>query len=57
MIELSKKNLHEVSDFEKDQLRFLMEYVDVNDLLSTLNPSLSWIPFFYEQKNQNPELT
>ena len=56
MIELSKKNFHEVSDIEKDQLRFLFEYVDINELLETLNPSLSWIPFFLELKRKKPAL-
>ena len=56
MIEFSKKSPNEVSEVEKDQLRFLIDYIEINELLERLNPSLSWLPFFCELKKHKPEI-
>ena len=43
-----KKTPKDATDFEREQLRFLMARTDVASILREFNPSLAWLPFVVE---------
>ena len=46
----SKKTPEDASEFEREQLRFFLSQGDVAALLAEFNPSLAWLPVFFEMK-------
>ena len=51
-----KRTPSDATDFERDQLRFLLSGSDVSSALATVNPSLAWLPVIQEMrvlKNEN----
>src|SRR5208337_4875730 len=45
-----KKTPSDASEFEREQLRFLLSSNDVATTLSTLNPSLAWLPILRQMQ-------
>jgi hypothetical protein len=44
LIQQRKKTPSEASEFEREQLRFLLSGDDVAATLASVNPSLAWLP-------------
>ena len=45
-----KKTPDDASEFEREQLRFLLSGDDVATTLATINPSLAWLPVLWQMK-------
>jgi len=45
-----RKTPEDVTDFERDQLRFLLSEGDLAATLATINPSLAWLPMLWQMK-------
>lgn len=45
-----KRTPSEVSEFEREQLRFLLSDNDMGATLATINPSLAWLPFLWQMQ-------
>ena len=51
MAELNKKPTPtDVSEFEREQLRFFLDSSDPASVLAEINPSLAWLPLLAEMK-------
>jgi hypothetical protein len=46
----NRRTPEDSSELEREQLRFFLSHGDLATLLSTLNPSLAWLPFLSEAK-------
>lgn len=51
---LKKKTPKDVSDFERDQLRFFLAQDDVIKALPEINPSIAWLPWLMEMNLLEP---
>jgi hypothetical protein len=49
-IQQRKKTPNEASDFEREQLRFLLSGDDVATTLAAVNPSLAWLPILQQMR-------
>ena len=45
---LAKKTPSDATEFEREQLRFLLSGDDVAAMLSRINPSLAWLPILWD---------
>ena len=45
-----KKTPGDASEFEREQLRFLLSDGDVTTTLATINPSLAWLPVLQQMR-------
>src|SRR4051812_43479666 len=45
-----RRTPEDATDFERDQLRFLLSEGDLATMLAALNPSLAWLPFLSQMK-------
>ncbi|MGD0635690.1 MAG: hypothetical protein ABSA13_15695 [Beijerinckiaceae bacterium] len=45
-----KKTPSDVSDFEREQLRFFLSGDDLANTLVTINPSMAWLPDLWQMK-------
>ena len=52
---LPRKTPTSVTEFEREQLRFFLSQGGLSEALATLNPSLSWLAFFIDNRIVNEE--
>ena len=45
---LAKKTPSDATEFEREQLRFLLSGDDVAAMFSRINPSLAWLPILWD---------
>ncbi len=48
--EAKRKTPEDATDFERDQLRFLLSEGDLATMLARINPSLAWLPMLWQMK-------
>src|SRR5260370_34506281 len=57
MDDVTKTTPMDVSEFERDQLRFFLGNTDMASTLAELNPSLAWLPILAEMNLLQDDVT